>query len=174
MSETRIQREEAPPDLLPRPPRHRVERRSVTWWTLRALIGSGLLLGLLAFLTSQLEPARPWLEPVMVVVAALSVLHIAIMPTCRYRIHRWETTDEAVYALSGWLVREWRVAPISRIQTVDTKRGPLQQLLGLATVTVTTGSAHGPVQLAGLDRETATRVARRLTEITQHTPGDAT
>jgi membrane protein YdbS with pleckstrin-like domain len=60
----------------------------------------------------------------------------------RFRIHRWEVTDEAVYTLSGWLVREWRIAPISRVQTVDTEHGPLQQLLRLATVTVTTASAR--------------------------------
>jgi membrane protein YdbS with pleckstrin-like domain len=174
MSETRIEPENAPGDLVLRPPEHRVERRSVTWWTLRALLGTGVLLALLAYLTAELEAARPWLEPVLIVTVVLSALYVAIMPSWRYRIHRWETTDEAAYALSGWLVREWRVAPISRIQTVDTKRGPLQQLLGLATVTVTTGSALGPVKLVGLDHQTAARVARQLTEITQRTPGDAT
>jgi membrane protein YdbS with pleckstrin-like domain len=40
---------------------------------------------------------------------------------------------------------------MSRIQTVDTVRGPLQQLLGLSTVTVTTASAAGPLQVKGID-----------------------
>ena len=44
------------------------------------------------------------------------------VPPLRFRIHRWEITDEAVYTLSGWLVREWRIAPISRVQTVDTEQ----------------------------------------------------
>jgi membrane protein YdbS with pleckstrin-like domain len=79
-----------------------------------------------------------------------------------------------VYALSGWLVREWRVAPLSRIQTVDATRGPLQRLLGLATVTVTTASASGPVQLVALDDAEATEVAARLTATVAATCGDAT
>ncbi|MGW2111473.1 PH domain-containing protein, partial [Streptomyces sp. NPDC001948] len=69
---------------------------------------------------------------------------------------------------------EWRIAPMSRIQTVDTVRGPLEQLYRLATVTVTTASARGAVRIEGLDHETAAGLAERLTRITQVTPGDAT
>jgi membrane protein YdbS with pleckstrin-like domain len=60
------------------------------------------------------------------------------------------------------------------VQTVDTAHGPLQQLLGLATVTVTTASARGPVKIAGLAADDAAELARTLTETTQATPGDAT
>ena len=60
------------------------------------------------------------------------------------------------------------------MQTVDTERGPLQQLLKLANLTVTTASARGPVKISGLDEQTATELARTLTETTQATPGDAT
>ena len=97
-----------------------------------------------------------------------------VVPRLLYRIHRWEITDEAVYTLSGWLVREWRIAPISRVQTVDTQHGPLQQLLKLASVTVTTASAKGPVTIRGLAEEHAAELARVLTATTQATPGDAT
>ncbi|MDQ4118816.1 MAG: PH domain-containing protein, partial [Actinomycetota bacterium] len=91
-----------------------------------------------------------------------------------FRLHRWEVTDDAVYTLSGWIVREWRIAPISRVQTVDTEHGPVQQMLKLATVTVTTASARGPVKIAGLADGDARELARTLTETTQAHPGDAT
>src|SRR3954451_4327156 len=97
-----------------------------------------------------------------------------MVPRLRDGIHRGEVTDEAVFTLSGWLVREWRIAPISRVQTVDTAHGPLQQLLGLATVTVTTASARGPVKISGLAADDATGLARTLTAATQAVPGDAT
>ena len=71
-------------------------------------------------------------------------------------------------------MREWRIAPISRVQTVDTQRGPLQQLLGLADVTVTTASARGAVRIRGLAADDAAELARVLTETTHATPGDAT
>lgn len=63
---------------------------------------------------------------------------------------------------------------MSRIQTVDTTRGPLARRYGLAQLVVTTASAKGPVTIEGLDHEQADDLAHRLAEITQGTPGDAT
>lgn len=56
-----------------------------------------------------------------------------------------------MYTRAGWVRQQWRVAPMTRIQTVDTVRGPLQQLFGLSTVVVTTASAAGPLRIEGLD-----------------------
>ncbi len=79
-----------------------------------------------------------------------------------------------MYVRTGYFWQEWRIAPMSRIQTVDTVRGPLEQVFRLATVTVTTASAKGAITIAGLDHEVAADLARRLTRIAQATPGDAT
>ncbi|GFJ85387.1 PH domain-containing protein [Phytohabitans houttuyneae] len=89
-------------------------------------------------------------------------------------MHRWEVTLDAVYARRGWFLQQWRIAPMSRIQTVDTVRGPLEQRFRLATVTVTTASAKGPVRIDGLDHERAEELVRKLTAVTQATDGDAT
>ena len=45
---------------------------------------------------------------------------------------------------SGWFNRHAVIIPIARIQVVDTEAGPLEQLLKLATVTVTTASSPAP------------------------------
>jgi membrane protein YdbS with pleckstrin-like domain len=134
----------------------------------------GTLVASLAAGYALAEPARPWLGPALAATGLLGPAYLLVMPPWRYRVHRWETTDVAVYAATGWFVREWRVAPISRIQTVDTTRGPLEQLLGLATLAVTTASTHGTIRIPGLDHAVARRAAEQLTEITQRTPGDAT
>jgi len=157
-----------------RVPANRVEKRAVVYWTLQALATVVSVAGVLAVLNWLWESARPVVSPALIVVVGVGVLYAAGMPTWRYVVHRWETTAEAVYARSGWYVREWRVAPISRIQTVDTSRGPIEQMLGLATLTVTTASSSGAIKISGLDEETAIRQAERLTEITQLTPGDQT
>ena len=47
-------------------------------------------------------------------------------------MHRWEVTDTAVYTQTGWWTRERRIAPMSRIQTVDHAEGALERLFGLA------------------------------------------
>lgn len=163
-----------PEPLRLRPPRHRVSPRAVTWWTTQAVLSVSALLIIPIVGLIALPDARPLLVPVTIGVAVLGLVYVLVMPRWRFRVHRWETTDEAVFTSSGWISQEWRVAPMSRIQTVDTERGPLQQLFGLATVTVTTASAAGALRLDGLDHALAVEVAEQLTKTTQATPGDAT
>ncbi|KAA2261358.1 PH domain-containing protein [Solihabitans fulvus] len=155
-------------------PEHQVSRRAVTWWLLRAL--AGWLVVVLPQLAVWLlvDDAPGWLSWTLAASALIAVAHTVVMPFWRYHVHRWETTPEAAYTLTGWINREWRVAPLSRIQTVDTKRGLLQQALGLATLQITTASAAGPLHVAGLDHEVAIRLVHELTSATQATPGDAT
>ncbi|ATE58001.1 hypothetical protein CNX65_05360 [Actinosynnema pretiosum] len=157
-----------------RAPRNRVSRRAITLWTLDAAIGWLVLLAIQLVPYFLVSDASTWQTAGLVATVVVGVAHTLVMPRWRYRVHRWEATPEAVYTLSGWLTQEWRIAPVSRIQTVDTKRGPLQQLLRLSTVTVTTASAAGPVEIAGLDHAEAVRLAEELTSTTQATPGDAT
>jgi uncharacterized protein len=165
----------APLDLPLRPPAHQVSPRALRWWQLRALLTLLVLAGPPGVVALVLGGDAPgWLVAGTAATAVLVIVYGLVVPPLLYRIHRWEVTPEAVYTLSGWLVREWRIAPISRVQTVDTEHGPLQQLLKLASVTVTTASARGPVKISGLDERAAAELARMLTETTQATPGDAT
>lgn len=157
-----------------RPPHHRVDRRAVWWWSSRALAVTVLITAALVVPALIWEPPRFWFLLAAAVVGVLGLLVTVVMPQWRYRVHRWEVTGTAVYTSSGWLWQEWRVAPMSRIQTVDTARGPVQRAFGLSSVTVTTASAAGPISISGLDRDLAREVADQLTETTQATPGDAT
>ncbi|MGI9003000.1 MAG: PH domain-containing protein [Pseudonocardia sp.] len=158
-----------------RPPAHQVSPRAVRWWQLNALLTLLVLTVPQVVVLLALGPNAPaWLAITAGATAVVVAGYALVVPPLLYRIHRWEITDEAVYTLSGWLVREWRIAPISRVQTVDTEHGPLQQLFKLATVTVTTASARGPVKIRGLAADDAAELARTLTETTQATPGDAT
>jgi uncharacterized protein len=166
----------AAPVALPlRPPAHQVSPRAVRWWQLRTLLTVLVLAAPQAVVLLFLDEDAPgWLMATTIVTLVAGLGYGIAVPPLLYRIHRWEVTPEAVYTLSGWLVREWRIAPISRVQTVDTEHGPLQQLMKLASVTVTTASARGPVKIRGLDEDAAAELARQLTETTQATPGDAT
>lgn len=149
--------------------------RAVWWWRMRALLaGLALAVPQAVVLVVFAGYAPGWLTATTVATVVACLVYGIAVPPLLYRIHRWEVTPEAVYTSSGWLVREWRIAPISRVQTVDTEHGPLQQLLKLASVTVTTASARGPVTIRGLDEGSAAELARLLTETTQATPGDAT
>jgi membrane protein YdbS with pleckstrin-like domain len=157
-----------------RPPRNRVERRAVPYWLTNELLTVAVPAVILAVLAILIAPARSWLLVSMGVVLVIGVPYGVVVPFWRYRVHRWEVTEDAVYTLSGWLWQEWRIAPMSRIQTVDTTRGPIEQLYRLSSVTVTTASAAGPLKIQGLDHELAAGLVERLTETTQANRGDAT
>jgi uncharacterized protein len=121
------------------------------------------------------HPRPGWLHlTVAVVTVVLMALHIGVVPVWRYRVHRWEISPQAVFTRTGWLVQQRRIAPISRVQTVDTYRGPLDRLFGLANVTVTTASSAGAVHIAGLDDDVADRVVEQLTDIAALGAEDAT
>ena len=157
-----------------RPPNNRLNERVVNWWRAQCLLTAAVPAAVLLVLGAFIEPARMWLLIPAAAIAAVGLGCTAFFPAWWYRVHRWEVTDEAVYVRTGALWQEWRIAPMSRIQTVDTVRGPLEQAFRLATVTVTTASSKGAIRIEGLDHEVAAELAERLTRITQATPGDAT
>lgn len=121
------------------------------------------------------DPRMPWLHAGAAALTVLGMLvSVVLAPIWRYRVHRWEIGTRAVYTRTGWLVQERRIAPISRVQTVDTYRGPLDRLFGLANVTVTTASSAGAVRIVALDMAVADRVVAQLTDIAALGAHDAT
>jgi membrane protein YdbS with pleckstrin-like domain len=156
-----------------RPPRNRVSRKAIAYWTVRAAVGWLVLLAIQVIWLVG-DPRLALHLTGLGVTVLLAAAHLVVMPQWRFRVHLWEVTPEAVYTQSGWLDQERRIAPVSRIQTVDSERGPFEQLFGLANVTVTTASAAGPLKIDGLDLAVAQRLVDDLTTNTQATRGDAT
>ncbi|MEB3031303.1 PH domain-containing protein [[Mycobacterium] nativiensis] len=142
-----------------------------------ALVGSvpWLVLAVLQVGWAVADQGLAWLHVAALVVTALGLLVSAVVaPLWRYRVHRWDVSDQAVFTRTGWLVQERRIAPISRVQTVDTYRGPLDRLLGLANVRVTTASSAGAVHIVALDAPVADRIVAHLTDIAALGVEDAT
>src|SRR5690349_19992529 len=82
--------------------------------------------------------------------ALASAAYAIVVPQWRYLVHRWEVTETAVDTLAGWWSRVRRIAPKSRIQTIDHAEVASARLFGLSTVTVTTASAAGALEIEGL------------------------
>jgi membrane protein YdbS with pleckstrin-like domain len=170
---------ESTPESLPEPaqvplrrPCHQLSRRVVTLWRWRTGAGWGLLLA--AQLIALIFLRSTWQSAGLIATVAVGGVAVGAMPERRYRVHRWELTSDALYTLQGWPTLHWEIAPISRIQNVNTEHGPLERKLRLATLTVTTASAHGAIRIEGLDRDVAAELAAELTRVTHATPWDAT
>lgn len=161
----------SPPAL--REPSQRVSPRARLMWTTEALMTVAVPVVAAVVL---LGPVDLWDAPWYLWVLFLAALaaYVAVEPRWRYAVHRWEVTETAVYTQTGWWARERRIAPMSRIQTVDHLEGALARLFGLATVTVTTASAAGALEIAGLDKDVARRLVDELTVKADAVEGDAT
>jgi uncharacterized protein len=156
-----------------REPTQRVSPRARLMWGL----GAGLEAVALLVVLVVAGPAAGWVPLPwwsLVLVALVAAAYVVVVPQWRYRVHRWEVTGTAVYTQTGWWARERRIAPMSRIQTVDHAEGAIARLFGLATVTVTTASAAGALEIAGLERDRALALVDELTLMAESGPGDAT
>ncbi|WP_279102169.1 PH domain-containing protein [Gordonia bronchialis] len=157
-----------------REPAHRVDPRAKTLWQIGPLL-TGIPLTIAAIVLAALVEAARWpAVGAIAVIIVLTVLWVTAVPLWRYRFHRWEVAEEAVYTQSGWFVRHRVIIPIARIQVVDTEAGPVEQMLRLSTLTVTTASSAGTIRIAGLDADLARQVAAELTARTQAFHDDAT
>lgn len=157
-----------------RAPAHTVSPRAVPFWTVSAAVGDVVVVAGAAVACAFVPGVPGWAWLLVALLGVAAVAHVLLMPRIRYRVHRWEVTDVAVHTREGWIGRTSRIAPISRVQTVDSRQGALMRLFGLASITVTTASAAGPISVDCLDAATASEVVARLTAITAATEDDAT
>jgi membrane protein YdbS with pleckstrin-like domain len=155
-------------------PAHPPSRKAPLVWAIGAAI-RWLILAAGQVVWLAIDPRPLWVHSLAAAVTVLGiVVFVVVVPLWRYRVHRWDIDAKAVYTRTGWLVQERRIVPISRVQTVDTERGPLDQLFGLANVTVTTASSAGAVRIVALDSDVADRVVAQLTDIAAIGAEDAT
>ncbi|MDZ5660417.1 PH domain-containing protein [Nocardioides sp. S-58] len=157
-----------------REPANRVSPQAVPFWTVSALLGDAAVVIAAAAAYFFIPDVPGWVGLVVLLIGVLAIAHVVLMPRIRFRVHRWEVTDTAVHTREGWIGRTSRIAPISRVQTVDSRQGALMRLFGLSSITVTTASAAGPITVDCLDADTARHVVARLTAITAASEDDAT
>ena len=157
-----------------REPAHQVSPRAVGYWRLTAAGGAAVGWVTIGVLFVVLPEHPTWLVALLVLAAVLMLVPTVVMPPLRYRVHRWEVTPTAVVTRSGWISREQRVAPLSRVQTVDSSQSGLMRLFKLRSITVTTASAAGPLLIQCLDEQVAERVAADLTVVAGEAIGDGT
>ncbi|WP_019929313.1 PH domain-containing protein [Nocardia sp. BMG111209] len=166
--------EPPPPVSIMGAPARRPSPRAKLLWALAPAFGWAVVL-IAESVWLVLDDGRRAVALIVLLLSALAAaFSVVVVPLWRYAVHRWEITDTAVYVRTGWFTQESRVAPLTRVQTVDTHRGPLERLLGLATVTVTTASSAGAVRITALALPVAEQTVALLTASAAADRGDAT
>lgn len=94
-----------------------------------------------------------------VLVFFIGVIHLLY----RYRVWQFEVRDEELYIRRGVITQVRTLVPYVRVQHVDSRRGPMDRALGLASVVVyTAGSRGADVTIPGLTPTRASELQERL------------
>jgi membrane protein YdbS with pleckstrin-like domain len=107
-----------------------------------------------------------WPLWLMAPVAALGVAWTVWVPAAAWRHWAYQVGDVDVRVMHGWWTRSVAVVLHSRIQHVDTRQGPIERAMGLATVVVfTAGSVGAMVAIPGLALADAEALRDRLAHL---------
>lgn len=108
--------------------------------------------------------AGKWIS---LILAVLVLSDVAVSPYFRYNRYRYSINEGCIDIIEGYLFVKRNIVPIERLHKLQTKKGPIDQMFGVAKVIVTTGG--GDVTLEFLEKERAEQIAetlrRRINEI---------
>ncbi len=91
---------------------------------------------------------------------SVAAAYCIVAPIIYYRRYRYILTNDKVDVRRGIIIVRHTLVPIERIHQVEVSSGPINNMLGLANVQITT--AGGTAFLEYLERDEADRVAEEL------------
>lgn len=107
--------------------------------------------------------------PVVLGVTLIAAALSAWFAVKRHRLTHWKLDQHGLALQRGHLWQSDTRIPISRVQHVDLRRGPIERATRLTTLVVhTAGSRLNAVALSGLDQDDAERLRDRLARQLDH------
>ena len=114
-----------------------------------------------AFLSRLADLGSPWL--VAPIVGLVAGAFGAWLGDKRHRRTLWKLDEEGFALRRGRWWQSESCVPVSRVQHLDLKRGPLERAFKLATLVIhTAGTKMAAVSVSGLDDDDAERLRDRL------------
>ncbi len=149
------------------PPMHRLEGRTVPYWVLGNAITTVVLGGAMAAGVLYLREHDPehawWYTAAAAGLGGFMLLLTFVQPPLAYWTWRYGMDGELLVMRYGILFREEKTIPISRMQHIDLRRGPIERLFGLATLVVFTAGTEGATfRVPGLTVATARAMRDRV------------
>ena len=95
-----------------------------------------------------------------------SLIRAWIWPILEYRYYRYAVHENDLIVQQGVLFRKWSTIPLHRIQHVDTRQGPLERMIGIASLQLYTAAGmHADGSIPGLDTKEAESLRDTLSQI---------
>lgn len=134
---------------------HHLPPKAQTMIRLRRSPALGIAVLLAAVAVTAFVTDAAILGVAALVVAAIVIVAWWIWSGLVYRAYGWKLTDGTVELQLGVIVRRHLVLPRARVQNVTKSAGPVERMLGLATITVHSAGANTPnIAVPDLDEET--------------------
>lgn len=139
----------------------RVDKKAKTKWRLSRFIGLLMLAAISA--VACLSVQETWCYVVCGIALLVQLINLIVYPIIEYIQWEYLIDDDRIEIKKGIFWRSHTVIPISRIQHVSSKSGPMQNMFGLASVDINT--AGGVHSIDELNKETAADICERLKNI---------
>ncbi|CAM4224892.1 MULTISPECIES: PH domain-containing protein [Paenibacillus] len=144
-------------------PRQRLSKNAVKIWRIHEAVESAvtfLVIGVLLYLGHRFS----WVSWVGWILAGLAVLEVPLMiwsvfiqPSMKYARWRYAISEQFLQLKYGILTETGELIPMTKIQAVATRQGPLQKRYGVCSVTVTTMGASHTIPVLDQDAAKALR-----------------
>lgn len=136
-----------PPPAEALAPDERMDPKVELLWQVGAALGWAVWIAVASVGLFLLDRSPAWAS----LMAPVGATYVMQVPARRYRHFAFRVGPADVRVSHGWLWRTESVVLHSRIQHVDTRQGPVERMMGLATVVVfTAGSVGAMVAIPGL------------------------
>jgi len=143
----------------------RVDKKAKTKWRLGRLIGL-IFLALISVVVMMVAVEEGFALAAGIICGIVLLLQLAnliIYPIIEYIQWSYLIDDDRIEIKKGIFWRSHTVIPISRIQHVSSKSGPMQNIFGLATVEINT--AGGVHTIDEVSKATAAQICELLKNI---------
>ena len=122
-----------------------------------------IFLSLIYFVPAAREPGANIIVILAAVGMVLLLVYFILGPRIYYDRYRYMITHDKVDVRYGIIILRHILVPIERLHQVEVSRGPINNMLGLANVNITT--AGGVATISYLEVAEAEKIVERLTEL---------
>ncbi|MGH7665128.1 MAG: PH domain-containing protein, partial [Gemmatimonadaceae bacterium] len=148
--------------VLEEPVLRRLDPRLESIWRATALLQAAIAVAVIAGAFVSFDTGIGPVIPA-VIAAAFGLVYAVLRPRSRYRRWGYLVRASDVVIHRGALWRTVSVVPHVRIQHVDTVQGPLERVVGLASVVIyTAGGVGAMLHIPGLANSDARELRERL------------
>jgi len=147
-------------------PKRRLSKDAVSMWKVKGLIenGIGIFVLMVLYAVHVYFSWKAWIGWIILVLIGITFLgaiwDIFIRPNLLYKHWRYDLDREYLQLKYGAIRERHEIIPMTKIQSVITKEGPLLRKYSLCTIEIETmGSSHG---IPALPKDVALQVRNEI------------